>query len=607
MVSVCAHYFLTRAVGESSLVQERHLLLDPSDPMVDLSGLKCDSARSRVQELLAIKASVLNELRDLEQHRQQLQESIASATSRVESLRQEEARIRTELDRLKTSVEQALLTQREVFEKNMPQIVAPKRITATSLDDVPLPPPSPHASSRCRMHSCFDYSRCSLLSGFPVYTYDLDSQHGGDLEAFVKITVSQALGYNAHVTPDPSRACVFVALLGEGAGGAAEGDRADVESTLHSLSHWNGDGRNHLLLNLGRTFYSHNIFEGLDTGRAMIVQSHFNSHSFRPGFDLVAPPLLGLPGGDLWKDLPPIVPAKRKYLMSYQGELPRLRNHLEKKEGDDTRETDNTERTLPTNPYLREEITLVGELTKLERTHTDDRFFLRFTCQGGGGYGDLEEWRICETEDDRTQILRDSTFALVLAPPSPLQASTVMLQARVFEAIKLGAVPVILGNHIQLPLSETIDWRKMALVLPKARVTELHFLLRSVSDGDVLLMRRQARVVWERFLGSTQVLIDSILAVLRQRLNIPPLPPPLEPSPSVFNASFMPLKTDANILDPDTDENLGPIEPPFPSPAFTRNYTGPQLQAYELWNTHAADPFLLHPARPTDPPRPHRG
>lgn len=53
-----------------------------------------------------IAASVLNELRDLEQHRQQLQENIALATARVESLRQEEGRIKTELERLKTSVEQ---------------------------------------------------------------------------------------------------------------------------------------------------------------------------------------------------------------------------------------------------------------------------------------------------------------------------------------------------------------------------------------------------------------------------------------------------------------------------------------------------------------------
>ncbi|MPC11187.1 Exostosin-3 [Portunus trituberculatus] len=499
IASLCAHYYLSKAVGDSVLGHERHLLLDPHDPLSDLSGLKCDSAKARVQELLSIKASVLNELRDLEQHRQQLQENIASASTRIENLRQEESRVKTELERLKTSVEQALLAQQEVFEKNMPQISAPRRITASSQDSVSLPLPPPQAVAQCRMHSCFDYSRCSLLSNFPVYNYDMEQFKiaSNDLEAFVKITVKQALGYNAHVTQNPSEACVFVALLGEGVGGAP--DSVNLEESLHSLPHWGGDGRNHILLNLGRTFYSKNMFQSVNTGRAIIVQSHFDATVFRPGFDLVTPPLLGLPGGDLWKNLPPIVPAKRKYLLSFQGELPRLRSYLEK-----------TQQPPPNSPRLREEMAMVEELRRLEHTHTDDRFLLHFTCRGGGGYGDLEEWRMCDTESMRTQVLRESTFSLVLAPPSPQELTTVTLQARIYEALKYGAVPVVLGNHVELPLSETIDWRKLALVLPKARVTEIHFLLRSLSDADLLFMRRQGRMVWERFFGSTQVLLNSL-------------------------------------------------------------------------------------------------
>lgn len=46
---------LFQAVSDSLLGHERHLLLDPSDPLADLSGLKCDNAKARVQELLSIK------------------------------------------------------------------------------------------------------------------------------------------------------------------------------------------------------------------------------------------------------------------------------------------------------------------------------------------------------------------------------------------------------------------------------------------------------------------------------------------------------------------------------------------------------------------------
>ena len=206
----------------------------------------------------------------------------------------------------------------------MPQITAPKRITATHEDNVVIPLPTIAQARMCRMFNCFDYSRCSVLSGYPVYFYDIDKYKvsPNDYEIFVKTTVRQALGYNPHITTNPDEACIFVVLVGETVGSAT--DNQLIESNLHSLPHWNGDGRNHILLNLGRTFYSKDIFEGINTGKSMIVQSHFTFSQFRPNFDLVSPPLLGFPGGDLWHNLPPIVPAKRKYLLSFQGELPPL-------------------------------------------------------------------------------------------------------------------------------------------------------------------------------------------------------------------------------------------------------------------------------------------
>lgn len=119
---------------------------------------------------------------------------------------------------------QALLAQQEVFEKNMPQITAPRRITATNRDSVTLPLPSPQAMAQCRMHSCFDYSRCSLLSNFPVYNYDMEQFKiaSNDLEAFVKITVKQALGYNAQV-------CSGASLNG---GGCSYSVTEDMKSLL---------------------------------------------------------------------------------------------------------------------------------------------------------------------------------------------------------------------------------------------------------------------------------------------------------------------------------------------------------------------------------------
>lgn len=44
--------------SDVSLGHERHLLLDSNDPLADLSGLKCDNAKARVQELLSIKGKL---------------------------------------------------------------------------------------------------------------------------------------------------------------------------------------------------------------------------------------------------------------------------------------------------------------------------------------------------------------------------------------------------------------------------------------------------------------------------------------------------------------------------------------------------------------------
>lgn len=72
----------------------------------------------------------------------------------------------------------------------------------------------------------------------------------------------------------------------------------------------------------------------------------------------------------------------------------------------------------------------------------------------------------------------------------------------------------------------------------QARVTELHLIARAVGDADLLSFRRQGRLVWERYLASVQSTVDTIIALIRFRLGIPPRPVLEETSPSVFNETF---------------------------------------------------------------------
>ena len=90
------------------------------------------------------------------------------------------------------------------------------------------------------------------------------------------------------------------------------------ETAIKSLPYWGGDGRNHVLLNMARrelAVGSGDAFRGASIGRAMVAQSTFTHEQFRPGFDVITPPALGPPGGDVWADCAPIAPARRKYLL----------------------------------------------------------------------------------------------------------------------------------------------------------------------------------------------------------------------------------------------------------------------------------------------------
>lgn len=277
------------------------------------------------------------ELRELESRRQKIQSDISVYNQKIDELKQDMLRQQSELERLKISVEQAKVAQREAVQRNTPELALPRSLHPSSLPAHFAPIPH-SASALCTMNQCFDHSRCSLSSGFPVYLYDPDVhsvvRNTFDIDGFLKTTIKQTLGYNAHLTKNPLKACVFFVLVGEALFEtnsvlvAHDTHPAHMQSSLNvtslqQLPFWGGDGRNHVLINLSRrdlSAGSSNAFRNEDTGRAMLVQSSFGERQFRVGFDLVVPPVLGPPGGDVWQECAPMVPARRKYLLSFQGD-----------------------------------------------------------------------------------------------------------------------------------------------------------------------------------------------------------------------------------------------------------------------------------------------
>ena len=571
------------------------------------------------------------------------------------------------------------MEQAEIVRRNMPEISAPKRILPADGDTVYMAPPS--ASRNCRMHTCFDYSHCALSSGFPVFIYDSESfpVAGLAIDTFIRLSVVQSVRSSAYFTPDGKVACVYVVLVGDINGGLR--NLTGLGSRLRQLPYWNGDGRNHLLVNLARYYSNRDVFDGVDTGRAIVVQSGFTDSHFRDGFDVVIPPSLGLSQGDTWDEMPPIVPAHRKHLLSFQGEywasamgaglnsvggakshypanharLPQSHDFRQANQGadlnnapferdlsiDDKLDVEHVEGERSLNqlqdensnpnvmPHFRNllgvvrkqskltdapnqrhqpeeepsmlnlDLSIVETLKRMQSAFPSDNFHFDFACDKERVRGVGGEWCLCGADSDRKDKLHDSTFSLIIAPTNVTIVTSLLSQVRVYEALKYGAIPVVLGDHTELPFGELLSWQRASVALPKARITELHFVLRSLPDADVLEMRRQGRMLWESYFSTTDSIVSTVLATIRTRLRIPAAPIPDEPTPNVFNPEFEPLKEEIPEIPLQADDILGPIEAPFPSAKYRRNYT-----TSDDWFNMAGDPFHSYPFTPHDPVMP---
>ena len=548
IIPLVTHHYISNMATESDStdVHRSRKALD-SIHIEDLPNVKVMDLKFRIDELKKIKASVNNELKDLEMKRQKMLAEVSGYNSHIEKLKSEYESTNKDLQQLKISIENTKLEQEEIIKRNTPELQAPHRILPGAGEDASIP--GPKAPQMCRMYNCFDHSRCSVTSQFPVYLYDpADYQFSTtDIDEFVKTSVSHALNASPHFTFDSLSACIYVVLLGDL---EQEGKFSyiNLQQKLHNLPYWHGDGRNHVLLNLARNYSNRDIFDGVDTGRAVVVQSSFTELQYREDFDILVPPLLGSSHGDVWDQLPMQVPAKRKHLLSFQGEFKVLADLIRQSvvDGDNN---PNGKLSYPNgansiSELLNFEKTIVDTLKRMQSIYRDDGFHFEFSCERERIFGMNGEWALCGPSAHRERLLRDSTFSLILSPVNSSVISTALTQTRIYEALKYGAIPVILGDNVKLPFSEILNWKDAAVVLPKARVTELHFYIRSLSDSDILSMRRQGRIYWETYMGSTQSVINTILAIVRNRLHIPAYPMLDEPSPSVFNDTYRPLIED---------------------------------------------------------------
>lgn len=98
---------------------------------------------------------------------------------------------------------------------------------------------------------------------------------------------------------------------------------------------------------------------------------------------------------------------------------------------------------------------LVDMLQKFITQTTVDQFYIITDCENQRVESDIIDWCLCSDETKRKVFITQSTFTLIPAPLDNDMISTAMMQTRIFESLKFGAIPVFLEyDRIGLPFDE---------------------------------------------------------------------------------------------------------------------------------------------------------
>lgn len=169
-------------------------------------------------------------------------------------------------------------------------------------------------SGKCRMDTCFDFSRC--VRGFKVYVYPVLERVS---ESYSKIisTIQESKYY----TTNPDEACIFILSID-----TLDRDILSVnyaKNIMPKIAHlgalWN-NGRNHIVFNLfSGTWPDYSEVLDFDTGEAIMARASISESRFRPNFD-ISLPLVG-------STLPP-KGGERGYMYTSINNIPPLRHYL---------------------------------------------------------------------------------------------------------------------------------------------------------------------------------------------------------------------------------------------------------------------------------------
>ena len=510
---------------------------------LDFQKEQVQALEAQLIELDNIKIKALNELRRLDKHRVQLLHDISNNTQVNELLMKEKRSHSRQLQSARKELDDLLMETNQVRQqeivRNVIHIDVPKQIKfdrPSRTLDVKTGPQ--FLNSGCTFQSCFNYSRCSAVKNFKFYVHEpiIPGSHPVQvlLESFEERTTRL------------EEACIFLVLVEI----SSKYDASEIKSRISRLPLWNG-GTNHVIFVLSdKSSVMCDFVSEFGKTHAVLITDTFCTSSHRPRFDFLLPSFYRLQTEsiNLWTKMSPLVPVKRKYLLSFMGKW----------------------RKPPSGSqcHITEQ-----DLHDLARSSTVQ---FKTECDTDDIEGEVG-WVPCAKSRQKLDLLKDSTFTLVIA-----DCINYFILTDVMNALHNGVIPVVIGT-MPLPIADLIDWKKVVIFESVLRLPELVNTVQSMPSNDVFEMRLQGRFIYENYFSSKKNTLRTFLSAFKNRIGLPP----------TLIRSFHPQNLNDKTSIDQNLENYHPIK----SPQLVHNHSYIGKDAHLIWNRFPGAHYM-YPSRP---------
>ena len=531
----------------TSLPVEEVWLGEGDRTSIDGVKQKLSDLKDEVEELETIKVAAVNDLRDLEGKRYTFQEVIKGLSAEKLEIFNDVQRSQRGLAKLKKelSILQSAVAAKRL-QVNIP-IGMPKQLNGVTNEIQNSEVDSKSSKRHCTFSNCFDYSHCSLLNQFSAYVYNPStSQNLVFTDTKKSKLVYERLITLPHVSTSPENACLFVNVIVLKSG-RIRYQKGILTRHMESLHYWKNDGQNHLILFLSN--HSSDVCKYVSEvakRKAIIASSIVCKNTFRDQFDQVLYPPDFISLDINTQDIAiPLVPIKRKYLFAF---------------------IENTYVPEISNTDL---IALKGRAQDI---------FIKAGCGRTENKLADEFMANCDNKAPVIEILRHSVFNILFDVKHVEDLEK--LHRDILLSLVNGVIPVIIGENMLLPFSEFVDYKKFVVMIPPARITEAHYILRTIKKTEVFAMKKQGRFIYETYFGTLDASLRTIFSGIQSHIKLPPLPLLPYTSTPLFN-NMTSLKTGG------TDSEA------VKSGSFSYNWTTMSVGLYEQWNVYPGAHYLL--------------